>query len=259
MNPKTKKILNVFTTVLVIIAVVLALLLVGARLIGLQVYYVQSGSMEPTYHVGSLIYVKKTDPADVRPGDVITFVLKSKDDGGRYMTATHRVIECKDAGEKEVTNEKTGETHKEHCYEYLQMGDYVNPEYNPDFIPDPQKYPDYQGYDKADEETRRNILNDSIESHAGWVNSANLLGRPVFTIPVLGYVAHFVQNPPGLYITIAACVLLLLLVFLPDMLDGKKGKEKAGETESADSAENIKTAGSPQNRNEISSADKEEK
>lgn len=233
MSPKAKKIWNIFTTVLVVIIVVFALLLVGVRIFGLCPYYVLSGSMEPTYHVGSLIYVKKVNPADVRPGDPITFVMDSTDRGGRHVTATHRVMECRDAGEKEVTNEKTGETHTEHCYEYLQMGDYVNPEYNPDFKPDPEKFPNYQGYDKADEETRRNILNDSIESHGAWVSSVNLLGKPVFTIPVLGYVANFVQNPPGLYVTIAACALLLLLVFLPDILGGKKKEEKAVQTADA--------------------------
>ena len=61
MGKTLKKILNVISTILVAIVVVLALLLVGARFIGLNVYTVLSGSMEPTYHVGSLIYVKDVD------------------------------------------------------------------------------------------------------------------------------------------------------------------------------------------------------
>ena len=262
MSSKAKKIWNVITTVLVVIVVIFALLLVGARIIGLKVFSVLSGSMEPTYHVGSLIYVKKIDPADVKPGDPITFVLESTNENGRYITATHRVMECRDAGDKEVTNEKTGETHVEHCYEYLQMGDYVNPEYNPDFRPDPEKFPDYQGYDKADEETRRNILNDSIASHGSWVSSANLLGKPVFTIPVLGYVANFVQNPPGLYITIAVCALILLLVFLPDLMGGKKKEAKAvqaADAVSAVSAEETKDTEPAAVKSDASSADTEEK
>ena len=55
MSKTVKRIWNWFTTVLVAVVVILALLLVGARLIGLQVFTVLSGSMEPTYHVGSLI------------------------------------------------------------------------------------------------------------------------------------------------------------------------------------------------------------
>ena len=54
-----RKTWNVISSILVALVVLLALLLVGARLFGLQVYTVLSGSMEPTYHTGSLIYVKK--------------------------------------------------------------------------------------------------------------------------------------------------------------------------------------------------------
>lgn len=55
--------------------VLLALALVGVRALGLTPYAVLSGSMEPTYRVGSLIYVKKVDPAEVQVGDPITFVV----------------------------------------------------------------------------------------------------------------------------------------------------------------------------------------
>lgn len=88
-----KKVLNVITTILVILAVLLAVALVGVRLIGFQVFTVLSGSMEPTYHVGSLIYVQKTDPESIKVGDPITFVLN--DD---LVVATHRVVEI-DRGE----------------------------------------------------------------------------------------------------------------------------------------------------------------
>ena len=65
-----KKIWKCITSVLVALVVIVALLLVGARLIGLQVFTVLSGSMEPTYHVGSLIYVKDVDPFELESGDV---------------------------------------------------------------------------------------------------------------------------------------------------------------------------------------------
>lgn len=70
-----RKTWNVISSILVALVVLLALLLVGARLFGLQVYTVLSGSMEPTYHTGSLIYVKKVDPYTIRDGQVITFML----------------------------------------------------------------------------------------------------------------------------------------------------------------------------------------
>lgn len=82
---KFKKIWNVVSTVLVAAVVLLAVLLVGVRLFGLQVYTVLSGSMEPAYSVGSLIYVKKTAAEDIEAGDVITFLV-SED-----TIATHRV------------------------------------------------------------------------------------------------------------------------------------------------------------------------
>ena len=82
-----KKIWKCITSVLVALVVIVALLLVGARLTGLQVFTVLSGSMEPTYHVGSLIYVKDVDPFELDSGDVITFMLDEN------TVATHRIVE----------------------------------------------------------------------------------------------------------------------------------------------------------------------
>ena len=82
-----KKIWKCITSVLVALIVIVALLLVGARLIGLQVFTVLSGSMEPAYHVGSLIYVKDVDPFELESGDVITFMLDEN------TVATHRIVE----------------------------------------------------------------------------------------------------------------------------------------------------------------------
>ena len=68
MKRSLQKVWNVISTIIVAIVVILALLLVGARVVGLQVFTVLSGSMEPTYHTGSLIYVKKVDPYTIEPG-----------------------------------------------------------------------------------------------------------------------------------------------------------------------------------------------
>ena len=87
MGKTLKKILNVISTILVAIVVVLALLLVGARFIGLNVYTVLSGSMEPTYHVGSLIYVKDVDTDELKAGDVITYMLDED------TIVTHRIAD----------------------------------------------------------------------------------------------------------------------------------------------------------------------
>ncbi|MBE6111937.1 MAG: signal peptidase I [Peptococcaceae bacterium] len=81
------KIWNGITTILVVLVVVLALLLAGPRILGMDVFTVLSGSMEPTYHTGSLIYVKDVDPFELEAGDVITFMLDED------TVATHRVVE----------------------------------------------------------------------------------------------------------------------------------------------------------------------
>ena len=86
MNRSLKKIWNVISSILVAVVVLLALLLVGARIVGLQVFTVLSGSMEPTYHTGSLIYVKKVDPYTIEVGQPITFMLDES------TIATHRVV-----------------------------------------------------------------------------------------------------------------------------------------------------------------------
>ncbi len=86
MTQSIKKAWSIVSSVLVALVVILALLLVGARLVGLQVFTVLSGSMEPTYHTGSLIYVKKVDPYTITEGTPITFMLDEN------TIATHRVV-----------------------------------------------------------------------------------------------------------------------------------------------------------------------
>lgn len=172
MNRSVKKIWNVISTVLVVIVVVVALLLVGARLFGLQVYAVLSGSMEPTYHVGSLIYVKDVDPFELESGEVITFMLDEN------TVATHRIVEV---------------------------------------VPDEEDASVVRFRTKGD-------ANENADSSL--VHYKNVIGSPVFTIPQLGYVVSYIQNPPGTYVAISAGAILLLLVFLPDLFGDDKKKKK---------------------------------
>lgn len=82
-----KRVYNIVTTILLVMALILAFLLVGTRLFGYSPYTVLSGSMEPTYHVGSLIYVKDVDPASLDVKDPVTFRLSNG------TVVTHRIIE----------------------------------------------------------------------------------------------------------------------------------------------------------------------
>lgn len=66
----------------------LATFLVAAWLLGWQLQSVQSGSMAPTYPVGSLLVVGQIDAADVEPGMAIVF----EDPGEPGRLVTHRVV-----------------------------------------------------------------------------------------------------------------------------------------------------------------------
>ena len=82
-----KRVWDILSSALVAVVVLAAVSLVLLRVMGYQVFNVISGSMEPTYSVGDLIYVKSVDPDAVEVGDPITFVLNEN-----LVVATHRVI-----------------------------------------------------------------------------------------------------------------------------------------------------------------------
>jgi signal peptidase len=73
---------------------------------------------------------------------------------------------------------------------------------------------------------------DTNDTEDAPVHFKNLIGVPEFAIPKLGYVSDFIQNPPGTYITVGIGLLLILIVFLPDIF-GKKEKEEEKVTETA--------------------------
>ena len=83
-----KKTWNVVSTALVALVVLCAIFLMGSRLLGYRVFNVISGSMEPKYSVGDLIYVKSVDVNSIQVGDDITFILNED-----LVVATHRVVE----------------------------------------------------------------------------------------------------------------------------------------------------------------------
>ncbi len=102
MSAAIKTIWNTVTSILVILVAALAIALVGVRLLGFQVFTVLSGSMEPEYPTGSLIYVREVDHRTLKPGDVITFMLSEK------TVATHRIVEVvTDAAEPDTLRFRT--------------------------------------------------------------------------------------------------------------------------------------------------------
>ncbi len=163
-----KKIWNIVSSALVILMVLCAIFLMGSRLLGYQCFTVISGSMQPKYMVGDLLYVKEVDINSIKVGDSITFILNED-----LVVATHQVVRV------DAENQRF--------------------------------------YTKG--------LANEIEDQDP-VHFNNVIGVPRFSIPKLGYISDFVQNPPGMYITIGVGVVLILVVFLPDMIGKKKEKEK---------------------------------
>ena len=92
MNSIVRYTLKCISYFIVTFVVLFAMLLVGVKLFGIQVYTVLSGSMEPTYKVGSLIYVIDIDVSDLKEKDVITFKISEN------VVATHRIVEIVDEG-----------------------------------------------------------------------------------------------------------------------------------------------------------------
>ena len=79
---------NIFVSACVVVALLLVVVMYAPRLFGIGTYVVTSGSMEPQIPVGSLVYVEKVDPLEIKAGDTITFYLK-----GTNIVATHQVYE----------------------------------------------------------------------------------------------------------------------------------------------------------------------
>ena len=72
------KALNAVATVLVLALVAAALPLTVPKLFGYQIFEILTTSMTPVLPVGSAIYVKACDPAQLEPGDIITYKLSSR-------------------------------------------------------------------------------------------------------------------------------------------------------------------------------------
>ena len=156
-------------TLVMTVVVVIAVTLVGLRLAGFRTFTVMSGSMEPEYPVGAMIYVKPMDYKSLKVGDVISYVASND-----KTVVTHRIEEIEiDENDANVWRFKT----------------------------------------KGD-------ANSSAD--AKLVHYRNVLGTPIITVPFIGYVAHNIQRPPGIYIALVVGTLLLAWTFLPGTLEERR-------------------------------------
>ena len=177
-----ERVCNFITTIIVVLAVIFAVLLAGVRLFGVQVFTVISGSMEPEYPVGSLVYVKEVSPFELKCGDVITFMLNEN------AVATHRIVEV---------------------------------------VPDETDASVVRFRTKGD-------ANAAVDGSL--VYYKNVIGTPIFNIPYMGYVANYIQNPPGMYVVIAGAAFVLMLSFVPDLFAKNEAEKDKPEKEGKEMA-----------------------
>ncbi len=195
---KLKKIMNVLSYVALGVFILFVLLLVGVRIFGMEPYIVLSGSMEPDIKTGSMIYAKKISPEEacsLEVGDTVTYVVDKKG-----TKVTHRIYEV--VGPAYIKN---------------QYGELVLDENG-----DPQVAMDDKGYpiimyttyginNKNDSDPSGYTLDGTLG--VGNLASSNVIGKPLFVIPYLGFITSFVQNPPGRYLALIACAILIFSTF----------------------------------------------
>lgn len=132
-----------------IIIVLLAFLLVVVRFFGLTPYAVISGSMEPTYSVGSIVYVKEVEKEDLHINDPVTFVTEHSS-----AVVTHRIVEIK---ENNV---------------FVTKGD----------------------------------ANNTLD---GDLPFENIIGKPIFSLPYLGFISVYLNSTQGKILLILMVSMLL--------------------------------------------------
>ncbi len=164
-----KKVWNFVTTIVLVIMILIIGVIYIPKFVGYEPMVVLSGSMEPTYHTGSLLYVKEVDESDIKVGDAITFYI---DDD---TLVTHRVVSI----------DSDNST-------YSTKGD----------------------------------ANEVADNNA--VSYENVLGKPIFNIPQLGYLAQKLSSLSGKIIYGTILIVVLILMFMGDLIFSEK-KESEGE------------------------------
>ncbi len=140
----------------VLLPVVYLAVVFGGCLFGISTYVIESGSMEPSIQVGSLVYVDNDlEASELAPDEVIAFRV----DGANAEVCTHRII-ANDIESQAVSTK--GDNNKEI-----------------DATPIPY---------------------------------ANIIGRVVYRIPYLGFIAYFVSSYR--IVIFFAYVLILVSTFL---------------------------------------------
>ena len=96
MSTRSRRVVSALTTVLMLVAFVLAGIMVLPTLLGYERYVIVTGSMVPTIPVGSVVYDEVVPVDDLAEGDIITFV--PPPEFGVDDPVTHRIVQITVAG-----------------------------------------------------------------------------------------------------------------------------------------------------------------
>ena len=89
---KIKTLLNIISRIFFTMIFAVGALLIVLRICGVSAYTVETGSMGEEYPIGTMIFVKSAEPAEIEAGDVITFAADEN-----LTVVTHRVVERNDS------------------------------------------------------------------------------------------------------------------------------------------------------------------
>ena len=212
-----KRIIDISSTIALGVFVLLVVFLVGIRLLGVEPHIVLSGSMEPEIMTGSMAYIVRLSPEEIKEleaGDVVTYLVDE-----RGTKVTHKIYEV--VGPAYVKNQYGEYLLDENGQPTVARDEFGNP-----II----MYTTYGVNNKNPSDPSGYTLDGT--AGVGNLASSNIFGKPVIVIPFLGYLAHFVQNPPGRYVVVAICAFLVINTFFSG-LPKKKKKDEADEEASA--------------------------
>ena len=105
---------NIIGTLILIAVIGISIPLALPRILGYEVYYIESGSMEPTLPVGSVVYVEYVNPREVETDDIIAFQY----DGA---VVTHRVVQNRYFSKAILTKGDANETQDINPVPYRQL------------------------------------------------------------------------------------------------------------------------------------------
>ena len=141
---------------------------------------------EPTLHVGDLVIVQGVDARDVRfaypNSDILVFHFPKSDSYDSGGLAITRVV---------AKEEKSGIVY------FRTKGDGVGLHTWPD-IPSVSECDRW--YDYRENYTWNDMISEKL-----------LVGKVVFRIPWIGYIALFVQNPSGIFIVVMIIIIIVLI------------------------------------------------